>query len=505
MLSVEGKTLLIRADATSHIGAGHIMRCVALSQAWLKRGGEVTFVSHCESDSLRKLLLSEGFKFVSLESLHPDPVDLEQTVNLLDEFRAKDGAPWLVLDGYHFSINYQRSIRDAGFRLLIIDDYNHHRCYTADILLNQNIGAERFRYSCDRDTVLLLGTKYSLLRKEFLSQKRKSREQPEIARKVLVTLGGADPDNVILVVIRALKLIDVSGIQAKIVVGPSNFNGEALEAEIQKDSSLKGTFQIIRYANMPKLMAWADIAISAGGSTCWELAFMGVPFLILMLAENQMPGTNELEKQGVAVNLGWYNETDTQDIAHSIQRLLLDPHKRQDLSMQGQRLLDGRGVDRVLERVFPTVLTLRSAQADDCELVWEWANDPVARAASFESTPIPWETHKRWFETKIVDSECLFYIAISKWGQLVGQIRFDIEDDKALISVSLGSEYRGFGLGTKLIQQASKRACAERNLEAIDAWIKVDNSSSKFAFKNAGYREIKVTEHKGCTAILMRY
>jgi spore coat polysaccharide biosynthesis predicted glycosyltransferase SpsG len=211
--------------------------------------------------------------------------------------------------------------------------------------------AERLEYRCDPDTVLLLGTKYALLRDEFLAQEGKRHEAPGIARKILVTLGGADPHNVMLKVVQALKRVDVRGLEAKIVVGTSNLNCKTLEKEIQRDRSAEGTFQIIRNGDMPKLMAWADTAVSAGGSTCWELAFMGVPFLVLILAENQEGIARGLGETETAMNCGWFHKLSVKYLAECLDKMIADDNRRAEYSKRGRRLVDGLGTDRIIDHM----------------------------------------------------------------------------------------------------------------------------------------------------------
>jgi spore coat polysaccharide biosynthesis predicted glycosyltransferase SpsG len=194
------QNLIIRADADAHMGTGHIMRCIALAQAWQERGGDVTFLSHCDSEALRKRVIDEGFDFIPIEKPHPDSYDLGHTLKILEQFKIQNSKfkTWFVIDGYHFTPHYQKAIRENGYKLLVIDDMAHLDHYHADILLNQNIHASSLHYSCDRDTVKLMGCEYVLLRKEFLKYKDCKREIPEKAKKILVTMGGADPDNVTL-------------------------------------------------------------------------------------------------------------------------------------------------------------------------------------------------------------------------------------------------------------------------------------------------------------------
>jgi UDP-2,4-diacetamido-2,4,6-trideoxy-beta-L-altropyranose hydrolase len=335
--------LIIRADASANIGVGHLMRCVALAQAWKAEGRQVIFITACDSNALRQRLLDEDFQVVIVERPYPDPGDWEQTSRVL---AAYPGA-WLILDGYHFDAEYQRRIKEAGHQLLVIDDMAYLDHYYADIVLNQNIHAEQLQYSCEPYTRLLLGTKYVLLRREFLKWGGWKREIPEVARKILVTLGGSDPDNVTLKVIRALQQMEVDGLEATVVVGASNPHYEELQSAVQ-DSRLPIRLGS-NLTNMSDLMAWADVAVSAGGSTCWELAFMGLPAVVLELAKNQQDIAVALDKAGLAIALGCHSKVSIARIANSLSRLLKDRSLRLRMSECGRVLVDGMGPDRVIE------------------------------------------------------------------------------------------------------------------------------------------------------------
>ena len=326
------KNLIIRVDAGGKIGTGHIMRCIALSQAWQDQGGHVTFLSKCESEVLHKRIIDEGFNFISIEKPHPNSDDLGHTLQILEQLKTQNSKlkTWLVLDGYHFTPEYQKSIRDVGCRLLVIDDMNHLPCYHADILLNQNIHASSMHYSCDRDTVKLLGCEYALLRREFLKYKDRKREIPDKAKKIMVTMGGADSKNVTLKVIRALNNLNDPELEIRIVVGPANHHLSSLKKEL---SFSPFDFDLLRSEhNMPELMAWADMAISAGGSTCWELVFMGLPGLITTVAENQAGIAEGLGKAGAAIDLGWHEDISVNQCAEALQEILQDKNKRSRLS-----------------------------------------------------------------------------------------------------------------------------------------------------------------------------
>ncbi len=341
--------LLIRADANGRIGTGHVMRCIALAQAWQAPGGQVTFLSHCESEALHQRIIDEGFDFISIENPHPDPSDLSHTLEILRQLKTQNSKlkTWVIMDGYHFTPSYQKTICEISIRLLVVDDMNHLPYYHADILLNQNIHASDLHYNCDADTTLLLGTRYVLLRREFLKYRDFERQTPERAKNILVTLGGADPDNVTLKVIQALQVIDIPDLEVKLIVGPSNPHVQELQSAICNRQS---KVNILRDPpNIPELMIWADIAISAGGSTCWELAFTGSPNIILILAENQARIAEGLNTAGVAINLEWHNKLTDAKIAEAIEKMITNYEMRGVMSLLGQKLVDGYGSSKVSE------------------------------------------------------------------------------------------------------------------------------------------------------------
>jgi UDP-2,4-diacetamido-2,4,6-trideoxy-beta-L-altropyranose hydrolase len=320
------------------------MRCLALAQAWQDAGGRVVFLMAMETPALEARLRSEGMEVIHLPV---QPGSTDDAIRTAD-FAHQVGADWVVVDGYHFGADYQRIIKDSGLRLLFIDDNGHAGHYSADLVLNQNIHAHEGLYpNREPYTRLLLGTRYVLLRREFLKWRGWKREIPEVARKVLVTMGGSDPDNVTLKVVQALQQVDMDGLEATVVVGGSNPHYEELQSAVQ-DSRFPIRLES-NVVDMPELMAWADVAVSAGGSTSWELAFMGVPTLVLILASNQRPIAECLDAVGVAINLGWYADVSPKEMAQVVMQLLKAPRTRAEMSQRGRRLVDGVGSDRVLQ------------------------------------------------------------------------------------------------------------------------------------------------------------
>ena len=151
--------LLLRADASEKIGTGHVMRCLALAGAWQSRGGTAVFVSSCANPTLRERISRSGSEFISLGPETAGSVSNEGMTSVLSSKTA-----FVVLDGYHFGPEDQRLIQASGHNVAVIDDTAHCGRYDAEMILNQNLGAQRLKYVCPPETLLLLGPSYSLLR-----------------------------------------------------------------------------------------------------------------------------------------------------------------------------------------------------------------------------------------------------------------------------------------------------------------------------------------------------
>jgi UDP-2,4-diacetamido-2,4,6-trideoxy-beta-L-altropyranose hydrolase len=334
--------LILRADANPTLGTGHLMRCLALAHAWPESGGRPTFVTDCRDAALLERVANAGCRLVAIDRPHPDPDDLETTVR---EAGRHPGAA-LVLDGYGFDEAYQAAVKDAGVRLLVVDDFVHADHDHADFVLNQNLGADTLTYSCQTTTKLLVGPRYALLRPEFAPWRSWRRTFDTPGRRVLVTLGGADPGYAAGTALRALQRMSLPGLEALVVGGSSNPHIDELETLLCDGH---GPVRLVRYVDdMAERMAWADVALSAGGTTCWELAFMGLPNAIMVLADNQVANAVAFDAAGVSVNLGRADEVEEGALAHALERLLLDAESRQAMSERGRALVDGKGAARVV-------------------------------------------------------------------------------------------------------------------------------------------------------------
>jgi len=497
--------VLIRADADVRIGVGHLMRCLALAQAWREEGGVAQYALVDGPPVLKRRLLDEGMEVSCVASLPGTLEDAAQTIALARQMEAA----WVVLDGYCFDAPYQRAVKEAGLRLLVVDDYGHASHYYADLVLNQNIGADESLYA-NREpcTHLLLGPRYALLRREFWPWRGWRREISPVAHKVLVTLGGADPDNVTLWVVRALRRVQIAGLEATVVVGGGNPHWESLRSatehsgcEIRLERNVK---------DMSELMAWADAAMSAGGSTCWELAFMGLPALVLVVAENQKGVAEGLDALGVVKNLGRCMDVDEVDVAHALKALATDFAQRGAMSEKGRQLVSGSGADEVVssmnrlaEPAFPADrLRIRPARLEDAEIIWQWANDPVVRANSFNRESISLDAHIEWYRKKLVSSDaCIWLVELDQVP--VGQIRYDrVDSDTAEIDFSVVHLYRGRGLGTRVLLLSHRLACDELQVKRLRGTVFSSNGPSVHAFTKAGFECVGQEQVQGVSCFI---
>lgn len=470
------------------MGTGHIMRTIALAQAWGQNGGSVVFLCAQITPDLEKRIKDGGFRVDNLDVAPGDRDDLEATRSSIDHYSPNDPTAPVVLDGYQFSAGFQRGLKKAGCRLLAVDDYGHADFYHADFVLNQNIYACESIYDRRSDcTRLLLGPKYSLLRREFSKLHGWKRRIAGKAIKVLVTLGGADADNVTKKVIDALA---GSPFEMKVAIGGCNPHLPSL-FHAATNATKEGTVTelVVNPSDMPSLMEWADMAIAAGGSTCWELALAGLPPLLIVLADNQEKNAHELERRGFGIFLGRDTEFDPCSFRATAERLAGDQNLRALFASRGKAMVDGLGAARVAALLAEVDLfEFRQASEADFRLLWELANNPGTRANSFDSSAIPWETHCTWCREKLADPRCVLWIVSTAAFGNVGCIRFDDQSGDTVVSLSLFPQARGKGLGPKIIKQACSRIFENQEVSIIHALIKPANQASKKAFEMAGFQ-----------------
>ncbi len=334
--------LVVRADAGPSVGTGHLMRSLALAQGWADAGGQVAFLTATQEERLLHRLQHERFQLRQLSAAYPAPEDWRETRKALREWPRA----WVALDGYAFDDAYHRSLQAAGHPVLVLDDNAHLNRYDVDIVVNQNLHAPSLRYRTRADTMLLLGPEYVLLRREFRQHRTPRPPAPDVAHRVLVTLGGSDPMNTTRKVVEGLGNAPIEGLETEVVLGPDTRHDENLEWAVAGEPLRMHVLRDV--ANMAEVMARADLAVSGGGTTSWELAYMGVPNLSIVLAENQRNVVEALERESIAQSLGWHEDVTPGSVTRAVGELAHNRMRRSQMSEKGRGMVDGRGVERVV-------------------------------------------------------------------------------------------------------------------------------------------------------------
>jgi UDP-2,4-diacetamido-2,4,6-trideoxy-beta-L-altropyranose hydrolase len=333
--------VLIRCDASVRTGTGHSMRCLALAQAWQDAGGHAIFAMAESTKAVAQRIVAEKMELVLVSQAPGSPGDSDNVITLARQCSAQ----WVVVDGYIFGADYFAGLHRAGLTLLIVDDDGRADRYLADVVLNQNPQATVKVYPhCAASTRLLLGPENVLLRREFAKWKQWERTIRAPVRKVLVTMGGTDPDNVTLRVIEAL--LATSEFEAQVIVGGSNPHlaqlREAMGISTQR-------LRLVHNAgDISEWMAWADVAVAAAGTTAWEMAFMGLPAFLIVLAKNQEPIAKAVVDAGAALSLGSATWATNEGIKKWLRSLTASHEVLQRMSTSGRALVDGRGAERVV-------------------------------------------------------------------------------------------------------------------------------------------------------------
>jgi UDP-2,4-diacetamido-2,4,6-trideoxy-beta-L-altropyranose hydrolase len=336
-------SLLVRADSGTAIGIGHIMRTLALAQAWQSAGGSVLFLKAPGDPAADDRLRSEGMEVAHVCSTIAGDDDAAETINHACERDAR----WIVVDGYQFPRSFQVHLRDAGFRVLHIDDAMFREEYCADIVLDQNIYANEDLYRRRAPyTQLLLGTAYTLLRREFLECGPLGEREKSATPHVLVTLGGSDLENITRAVVEALQRIEPTRYTATVVVGGANPHLAELEQRVSQSSNIELRVNV---TEMPEMMRRADMAISGGGSTMWELCFMGISSIAIELADNQRKIVDTLDERSAAIGIRWQDVIEIAPLVSLVNRLLSDSTLRQRMSATAQQIIDGKGAARIIQ------------------------------------------------------------------------------------------------------------------------------------------------------------
>lgn len=491
----------LRVDASTATGTGHAMRCLALAEGLRERGADVHFICRDHPGNLAALLercsmpctllprpsavLKEaGDDAASLGATEIE--DAEQTIAALAGRRPD----WLIADHYGIGSAWERRLDGYANRLLIVDDLAN-RGHVCDMLLDQNHLHpidERYRGLVPVACRLLLGPRYALLRTEFAAAISAPAARAGRQARVFVYFGGSDRDNMTGRTLDALMEPRFRDLQVDIVLGANHAHGASIRHQA---AARPGTRVHDSMPELASLMTGADLAIGAGGITTWERLCLGVPSLVIAIADNQVPSCQALAADGMINYLGMQERISAADIRAALQACLADKQRLRQQVLRGQALVDGHGTARVVEQLLPSAiaaLRLRPASAKDAWLYFGWVNDPESRSHSLRTTPVCLDEHLAWFATKLESTGSHMFV-LEAARLPVGQVRFDEAPDGSVISYSLDRDVRGRGWAKRLVELGLEAMRLHGPAE-VRATVKSANPASEAVLRGLGFEEV---------------
>lgn len=420
----------------------------------------------------------------------------EQTLNTVSSLRngpfewstdkILDGCQLVVVDDYSKDALTESPLRQHANMVMAIDDLAN-RSHDCDLLLDPTIGRNPQDYDrwVSHTCRYLLGSDYALLRPEF-RRLRHQAVQREYINHVLIAPGQTDPHNLAFLASDAVRR-SLPSAEISIVLGSS---APHLDTVREASQGVANLFVDVDADTMGELMVQSDLAIGAPGGSCWERCALGLPSLLVIVADNQRLNAEGLTLAGAARTVGEISETDTDALTSAIEALSNKPDDLATMSRNAFAVCDGRGTFRASTGVVPerilregSPIHLRAAEKSDAKVLHDWQSDPSTR--KYARTPeIPsWDRHVVWLDDKLEDDSCLFCVVEKKEDSAVGYFRLDEIDNGYEISIATAPEARHTGIATAALQMARDLL----PVSDIFAYIKPENEASMKLFRSAGY------------------
>ncbi|TAM76075.1 UDP-2,4-diacetamido-2,4,6-trideoxy-beta-L-altropyranose hydrolase [bacterium] len=333
--------LYIRADSSLRIGTGHIVRCMTVATALRGHGFEAVFICRTLPGDISSLVEQRGFDVRRL----PPPVagDAPGSDDASLTRSAIGGeVGWLIVDHYALDARWERAVRPCVEGIVAIDDLAD-RPHACDALLDQGLHADaatRYGSLVEPATRLWLGPAYALLRDEFVNVEHHMRARDGRVRRLLISLGGSDPRGFTSMALEAVRAVDGFEVPVDVVVPASNPHRARIAALAADAPNVTVHGYVERISD---LMRAADLAIGAGGTTTWERCAVGLPTILLVLAENQASVAGSVEEAGAAWNLGDAGALKREQLGAALARALRSPEELRRMSAAALALMRGAG------------------------------------------------------------------------------------------------------------------------------------------------------------------
>lgn len=333
--------VFIRADASEGMGTGHIFRTSVLAKHIRSAGHEAIYVCRSLTQGLERKLKKDKFKVIPI----PKKGQLDQEKEFIRQKVKKEKPRWMIVDHYEAKEDYYLFLKDLGLKVLAIDDINQTR-FPVDVLLNQNINAKDYPYSCDLTTIKLLGPQYALVDDIYVQKREKAHVRKNL-KNLLIFMGGVDASNQTLKVLRG-AILSGRDFVIDIVLG-ADYEFKNMIQKETKNTHLKCRIHQ-ELEHLADVMLKADLAVGAGGSASWEMATMRLPMMLMPVAENQLGIAKKIAYAGAGIFSGWYEETSELSIAGKLKNI--SDSDLQKMSIRAGEMCDGEGIKRILKTMY---------------------------------------------------------------------------------------------------------------------------------------------------------
>jgi UDP-2,4-diacetamido-2,4,6-trideoxy-beta-L-altropyranose hydrolase len=504
--------VLFRVDASWTIGTGHVIRCLTLANAFRDIGIESSFICRPHEGNCISQIQQSGYevkvliknnsndKFKKDDGLpleHESWLGVDWQVDVaevIENITASISPDWLIVDHYGLDFRWERALRAYCRRMMVIDDLAD-RSHDCDLLLDQNLVPNmkrRYDTLINVDAIRLLGPRYALLQPQYINSRSHALVRKSKIKRIFVFMGGSDIYNLTTKIIQSFIAIERPDIQLDVVINQRASYARGLREWLQ---SFKNIFLHEALPSLADLIKNADISIGAAGTVTWERCCLGLPSLVISMAENQIPTAKELHRLGLVRYIGRHDSVTNSVIENELLKILEVDDFRQ-WSQSCMDLVDGGGTMRVINAIIfdPNgIFKARRVNIDDDALLLEWRNDVEVRKNSFSETAIDIISHQKWFKGVLNNpNKHAIYIIETENGFPLGQVRFDLLDDVWIINYSIDEFARGRKFGRNFLNvaiEAFKHFIGEE--VDIIGYVKLDNIASQKVFESLGFLSIK--------------
>ena len=462
----------IFTEAGNNIGYGHLFRCLSLYDELRDRG-------------IDPLLIIYGTP-LSQDIIKGRRIEYIDWINTSDIQKIILNTDYIIVDSYLASQSRFEEMAEKAYRVLYIDDENR-LAYSKGIVVNPSLSGKYLDYSSIPNQKILTGLEYIILRKSFIEQKSKAVTYNKQDKKIFIMLGGTDSRNL------TKELID------KFCIPNKSYSYEVVVPEQRKsyyqnqysDSNLN-FHSNLSAAGIAKLMINSDFAITGAGQTIFELIYLEIPFIAIQLVNNQIynvKGIKEYLSEEMVININQKNLIDC--LTKKINKMLTNKYMESTIKLM-TNLIDGLGTKRIIDQFLYEEVRIRPVEESDIESIFELSNQPYVRKYSINKEKITWNNHVKWFNNTVNNKNIEFYIVNNEYNDLLGQVRFNMDDnDFFIVSISIAEVIKGKGLSKEILRKSIDLFFSRRSKNnQIIAYISKENIPSMRLFKGLGFEII---------------